>query len=904
MRELLLVDFENLKYGVWKDEVLSVKEGLSLHRIPLSPTCIAGMSILDGRAVTLADLSVCLGLPPLTREGPGRVLVLSEQEKLTGFVVEGEITPVAVPPDAVLPMPDYLKTPAIDACVLHQSALVPVINITALYNHVQRADPEPPVPDFIVNAPKRQDILSAESIRVFESGGGLFAASAEGTEEPVRPGAKTKLALVPQYVHGITYYRGNVVPLIHLSQRMKLAHKGSGDVMLVARIGAGPFGFLVDSDEGMVSGRDVTIRPMPPIAQSSWMQAAALLKGDILPLVDLAALASVRLAGAEENPVFERYTADSRFPALFSFQDVEVVEFLLLGARHAVPKSEVEATLPFKPYRHVPNVQPIVIGLAEHDGELLPVLDLAMCFGRRSLATPEWRMILVRNGDFRALVITEATFGERLLTLAEQKGVPIKVPHNVVYGCYPDPAAVRLILNVEALAVHFDRSLVKDLLPALSREMGEASAEIVPALLGPQESTALRGPDVSHEPEERMETAAPIADREPVWFADNLEPLESAAGTEEPRDSFESKRQSEEEIPVAETQASESFVTAHSGQEELPRPEVHTEPVSSPIDLVAAEPRAESSPESEIQSGPGPEPVTAEQPVQPVSHECIESPPAAVEGAVPEKEAASMNQEPEHAANSSEESMPVPELAEKGKAEGEEIAAASIDQGAREEAPSTVALEEEHIPPETFRQEESTVVTDAPGKQAPSSESSPASRPEPISLHEETVPASVAGAALHDAVLARKDERATNVPTLPVADRERLIHQEESTRPGAVFAETSAAGTWKRRLACGAAVAVLVGILYASGVFEQSAPVKTAAIEDLPSEKTSPENTMPRPSIAPPDPAVYQVKQGDTLWSISRRFTGSPYNYPRVARDNGIEDPDLIFPGQKVQIRK
>ena len=53
------------------------------------------------------------------------------------------------------------------------------------------------------------------------------------------------------------------------------------------------------------------------------------------------------------------------------------------------------------------------------------------------------------------------------------------LPHRVVYGCYPDANAVRLIFNVEAVASHFEKSLVQDLLPAMSQEMREAPARII-----------------------------------------------------------------------------------------------------------------------------------------------------------------------------------------------------------------------------------------------------------------------------------------------------------------------------------------------------------------------------------------------------------------------------------------
>jgi nucleoid-associated protein YgaU len=46
------------------------------------------------------------------------------------------------------------------------------------------------------------------------------------------------------------------------------------------------------------------------------------------------------------------------------------------------------------------------------------------------------------------------------------------------------------------------------------------------------------------------------------------------------------------------------------------------------------------------------------------------------------------------------------------------------------------------------------------------------------------------------------------------------------------------------------------------------------------------------------------VKKDDTLWNISERFTGNPFNYPRIAGENRIADPDLIFPGQRIRLIK
>jgi nucleoid-associated protein YgaU len=48
---------------------------------------------------------------------------------------------------------------------------------------------------------------------------------------------------------------------------------------------------------------------------------------------------------------------------------------------------------------------------------------------------------------------------------------------------------------------------------------------------------------------------------------------------------------------------------------------------------------------------------------------------------------------------------------------------------------------------------------------------------------------------------------------------------------------------------------------------------------------------------------IYRVRRGDTLWGISKRYTGSGFNYPQLAEDNEIENPDLIFPKQRITVK-
>ena len=46
---------------------------------------------------------------------------------------------------------------------------------------------------------------------------------------------------------------------------------------------------------------------------------------------------------------------------------------------------------------------------------------------------------------------------------------------------------------------------------------------------------------------------------------------------------------------------------------------------------------------------------------------------------------------------------------------------------------------------------------------------------------------------------------------------------------------------------------------------------------------------------------IYFVKPGDTLWKIAKKFRSTIED---IARVNGIEDPNKIYPGQQLYIPK
>ena len=69
------------------------------------------------------------------------------------------------------------------------------------------------------------------------------------------------------------------------------------------------------------------------------------------------------------------------------------------------------------------------------------------------------------------------------------------------------------------------------------------------------------------------------------------------------------------------------------------------------------------------------------------------------------------------------------------------------------------------------------------------------------------------------------------------------------------------------------------------------------------SEKIVEEEKQPSPAKKDLSPGIwYDIKRGDTLWDIASSYYRNPWLYPKIAKANGIRNPDIIFAGQKLFI--
>lgn len=77
-----------------------------------------------------------------------------------------------------------------------------------------------------------------------------------------------------------------------------------------------------------------------------------------------------------------------------------------------------------------------------------------------------------------------------------------------------------------------------------------------------------------------------------------------------------------------------------------------------------------------------------------------------------------------------------------------------------------------------------------------------------------------------------------------------------------------------------------------------------APVAEAPAEEAAPAAEPEAPAAEESDGRTYTVESGDTLWKIAEQMYGNGSKYMKIFEANTdiLENPDRIFPGQKLKI--
>jgi purine-binding chemotaxis protein CheW len=107
--QLVIFKIGEEEFGV---EITRVKEIIRLQpitRIPRTPDFLEGVINLRGKIIPVVDLRRRLGLPPKEPDKKTRIIVIEEEDRMVGFLVDA-VTEVLRIPDQTTELPPNLKT--------------------------------------------------------------------------------------------------------------------------------------------------------------------------------------------------------------------------------------------------------------------------------------------------------------------------------------------------------------------------------------------------------------------------------------------------------------------------------------------------------------------------------------------------------------------------------------------------------------------------------------------------------------------------------------------------------------------------------------------------------------------------------------------------------------------------
>lgn len=239
----------------------------------------------------------------------------------------------------------------------------------------------------------------------------------------------------PHFVDGVIEVRGKIVPVIDLRRRLQVAeavdsHEAS--VVVIAQFGKDLAGFRVDSVSEILTVPTKLIEPPTRVVggvKTSFIDGLAYVGSRFLVFLNLDAILSPEEESGLGRSSFGRTEDSDQEAAQTAVTGYKrIITFQLDKETYGAEIGEVAEIMEMVPIMPIPHVPPLVLGLVNLRGTIVPIIDLRVRFGLdRGAWTADSRIVIVKERSFLVGLAVDTMW--EFLKLTEDSFQP--APHGV-----------------------------------------------------------------------------------------------------------------------------------------------------------------------------------------------------------------------------------------------------------------------------------------------------------------------------------------------------------------------------------------------------------------------------------------------------------------------------------------
>jgi chemotaxis signal transduction protein len=249
----------------------------------------------------------------------------------------------------------------------------------------------------LVNTHDQGATKEESQLVTFYLGDEEFGFDIMSVQEIIRQPVLCRVPMAPEYVEGIANLRGTVLPVIDTRTRfgMKREADTDGTRVLVVDIQGQKTGLRVDRVRQVTRIQAAEMEAPPQVlsgeSHSDYLRNVAKLEGGKRIIMELNPRTLCEIHGQARSDAsdVDRSRASGEAASADAGSDqsiVQLVSFTLGGEEYAFPMEQVREILRVERPNVVPNAANYVLGILTVRGKILPVIDLRVLLGLRTLA--------------------------------------------------------------------------------------------------------------------------------------------------------------------------------------------------------------------------------------------------------------------------------------------------------------------------------------------------------------------------------------------------------------------------------------------------------------------------------------------------------------------------------------